>query len=927
MTDAALYPPIRPYATHALRVDPPHVLHVEEAGNPDGIPVVFLHGGPGAGVRPAQRQTFDPARYRIVTFDQRGCGRSTPSAELAGNDTQALIADIERIRQHLGIETWMVAGGSWGSLLSLSYAIAHSERCRSLRLRGVFLGRPQEVESWFSDIGKLFPDAFEGLAGPIPEAERGDLLAAYYVRLTDPDPAVHMPAAQALRGFSARTQTLVPSVAHVHALTEPKAALEIARLFTHYCVNGFFLPENHVLANIDRIRHIPCEIVQGRYDVVTPPRSAWDLHRAWPEARFTLVTLANHNATPDAPDLNAALRAASDRLADRAEDAALPPIETYLAPRAHQSPAVSEDGTVLAWLADETGFNQIWSLDLTEAGAKPELRTALTEPVGSLAFRPGSRDLLFTTDCGGDEHLQLHLLRDGALTPEALTEAPGTVHAWGCFDATGKRIAYASNAETATDMQIHLRDLETGADAVILRGPGWRTPRSFTPDGAALLIEDDRDGMYDAALHLLPLDGGAARVLLAGGKGTGKGAHVNAARWLDEGAALLLATDAGQEFHGLAALDPETGALDWLAQPAGDVEQLALSKDGRRIVYAWNDAGYSRLVVLDRDSGAETELALPVPGRVTTLLFAPDQQGLIVAATGFATPSRVLRIGLGGTATTLCAGAPVLGAADTVEPTRASFPSFDGAEVPAFVFTPNTPAPAEGYPTFVIVHGGPESQYAAHWRSDVQYLVRRGWLVVAPNVRGSTGYGRAWQAGDDLDRRMDAVRDLKAVRDGLAARADVDSDRMVVSGQSYGGFMVLAAISEYPDDWRAAAELYGIADFNTLLAATGPWRRRLRAVEYGDPETAEGRAMLAGFSPLAKVDAIRAPLFIVHGGDDPRVSPAESELLYAALRGRGHDCELLRIDHEGHGFARLPNRERVFAAMMRFLETRTRPRR
>ena len=311
MESDGLYGEIEPYQTYLLPVDPPHQLYVEESGNRDGIPVVFLHGGPGGGTRPIQRRTFDPDRFRIVLFDQRGAGRSTPSAELAGNTTQDLIADIERVRRHLGIDRWLVTGGSWGSCLGLTYAIAHPDRCLGLRLHGIFLASQEEIRFWFHGIGRFFPDHFEAFVAPIPEGERDDLLAAYYRRLVDPDPAVHLAAARTLRTFSAWTQTLLPSDAHVAAVTQSKAALEISRIFTHYCMNRAFLPEDHLLNGVASLRDMPCEIVQGRYDVVTPMQAAWRLHRAWPEARFTIVDLANHVATPEAPALNAALRAAT----------------------------------------------------------------------------------------------------------------------------------------------------------------------------------------------------------------------------------------------------------------------------------------------------------------------------------------------------------------------------------------------------------------------------------------------------------------------------------------------------------------------------------------------------------------------------------------------------------------------------------------
>lgn len=920
MTRRLMYPRPDHLGTHRIEVDAPHVLHVDEYGTADGIPVVVLHGGPGAGAKPEQLLSFDPTRFRIIQFDQRGCGRATPSAETEGNDTAALVADLERIRTQLKIDKWMVAGGSWGSLLALSYAIAHPERCTALRVHGIFLGSAEEVRHWFHGIGTLFPDAFEDFTAHVPETERDDLLAAYHKRLIDPDPQVHQPAAEALRGFSARTQTFLPSPAHVGALTAPKAALEIARLFTHYCVNAFFQPEDHVLSNIDKIRHIPAEIVQGRYDIVTPMSAAWKLHRAWPEARFTLVAQANHVATRAAADLSVALRAAADRLAD---GPGLPTIDDYLAPRAHHSPALTEDGTRLYWLSNETGIDQIWALDLEDPSAVPEMVQHLDEPVGAFALRPGSGDLLFTTDSGGDERHQLHLLRAGDATAQALTDAPGVVHQWGAFDQDGARIAFASNPEDATAMQICLRELDSGTERVLRRGPGWRSVRGFRPNSTSLLIEENAEGNFDASLVLLDTEDGSETVLLPGGTKT----HINAAKWGDGGGKLFLATDHEAQFHGVVEMDPENSQYSWVAQPEGDVEQLALDKDNARIAYAWNDGGRSVIVIRDRESGNERRFDPPIPGRVTSLAFAPDGQSLVFAVVGFCQPSVIARMSVkDGACEMLCESDTGLAPEDTVEPITETVKSFDGADVPIFVFEPKGPAPEGGRPAFVIVHGGPESQYAAHWRSDVQYLVRRGWVVVAPNVRGSTGYGRDWQAADDLEKRMDSVSDLKAVRDWLAARDDVDADRLVVSGQSYGGFMVLAAITEYPQDWRAAVEFYGIADFNTLMDSTGPWRRKLRAVEYGDPDSEEGRALLYRLSPMRKMAKIETPLFIAHGGDDPRVTPAESELVYANLRGRGHDCVLMRVDHEGHGFVRPQNRQQIYGAMMRFIEERTAPR-
>jgi len=293
-----LYPEIDPYRTGRLRVSDLHELYFEESGNPEGKPVVFVHGGPGGGTEPKQRRFFDPKAYRIILFDQRGCGKSTPHASLDENTTWHLIADMEALRAHLGVERWLVFGGSWGSTLALAYAEQHPARVTELVLRGIFLLRKQEID-WFYQRGAdaLFPDAWEDYLAPIPEDERGNLLAAYHKRLTSPDPAVGAAAARAWRLWEGRTSCLYPNPDLIAKTSGDEFALAFARIECHYFINnGFFEKDTQLLEDVQKIRHIPAVIVQGRYDVVCPAESAWALHRAFPEADLRIVPDAGHSA-------------------------------------------------------------------------------------------------------------------------------------------------------------------------------------------------------------------------------------------------------------------------------------------------------------------------------------------------------------------------------------------------------------------------------------------------------------------------------------------------------------------------------------------------------------------------------------------------------------------------------------------------------
>ncbi|MCP4328913.1 MAG: prolyl aminopeptidase [Alphaproteobacteria bacterium] len=322
MTRHSLYPSLRPRKTGHLPRDHGHAVYWEESGNPDGIPVLFLHGGPGAGTAAVHRRFFDPSAYRILLFDQRGCGRSTPFGETAHNTTTDLVGDIEALRGHFGVDQWLLFGGSWGSTLALAYAESHADRVRGLILRGIFLGRVREIEWFLYGMRAVFPEAWRRFAEFLPDAERDDLLAAYYRRLLDPEAAIHLPAARRWSGYETACSSLLPKgKGGGSSAAEPPTdgpltagdrwALGLARMESHYFVNRVFLDDGALLAGVAAIESIPGVIVQGRYDIVCPFKNADELAGAWPEAELVVVPDAGHSALE--PGITSALVAATEK--------------------------------------------------------------------------------------------------------------------------------------------------------------------------------------------------------------------------------------------------------------------------------------------------------------------------------------------------------------------------------------------------------------------------------------------------------------------------------------------------------------------------------------------------------------------------------------------------------------------------------------
>ena len=576
----------------------------------------------------------------------------------------------------------------------------------------------------------------------------------------------------------------------------------------------------------------------------------------------------------------------------------------YTAIEAASSPAFSCDGRTLFHLRG-AGLAQVWALDL-DTGASRQL-TRLDERVALLRRAPGDDRLIFGIDAGGDERQQLWLLDGEEARP--LTDAPRVIHGFGAWSPDGARISLTANDRDEAHFDVLVLDLGTGARTRLWQGTHEATLGAWHPSGTRLVALRERSSgdIRPVVLHLAT-DGPGAEQPVPRTQPT----RYASLRW--DGEALMGLTDAGgRDWMALCRIDPETGdATPVFTPPGRDVEAWALAPGGALLATVENDRGYAILRVGPLD--AERPAAALPPGVVQDLAWSPDGKALAFA---MATPTQPMGLFLwrDGEVRPVWVPACDLPVQDfhLVE-----WPGADGRPVPGWLALPPGPAPAGGHPVLVWVHGGPAAQARATFRPDMQALLAQGYAVLMPNVRGSTGYGRAAMESDDQDLRLDSVHDLAAggrwlAAQGVADAAVVNPGRIGVMGQSYGGYMVLAAATEYPELWRTAIDFYGIADFSTLLAATGPWRRAHRADEYGDP--VRHRALFDRISPIRHASRIQAPLLVLHGTRDPRVAITESEQIVAALRARGHSVTYEVFDYAGHGFVRPDDRVRVFAAV------------
>lgn len=583
----------------------------------------------------------------------------------------------------------------------------------------------------------------------------------------------------------------------------------------------------------------------------------------------------------------------------------MPAPEDFAHIGAASAPAFSRDGQTIFHLRG-AGTPDIWAIDRT-TGESRQL-TDTPEKVAFLRRSPTDDRIIFGTDRGGDERQQLFLL-DPDLKP--ITTDITVIHDFGAWAPDGTKFAYAANTPEESRFDIYINSLPPCGG-----GPGWGATggthltsiSSWRPDGQRLALIEDR-GYGDQSLRLLDPETGQSALFPQPGP-----TNWQSVRWAADNVTLLALTDhGGSNFLRLCRLFPETGEVTTIyAASDRDVDAWAISPDQETLATIENDRGWSvlRLGPIDGERPEITDLP---PGVFSDPSFSPDNTTLALTASAPTHPSSLWLVE-NNQPRLIYQPDPFPQDFRPLE--LVHWPSNDGRQIPGLLSIPSGPKPETGYPAVVWVHGGPVGQTRPNFRPDIQMLLSQGFAVLMPNVRGSSGYGRAWCEMDDRDRRLDSVADLAAGARWLAAHPDIDPARIGVMGQSYGGFMVLSAITEYPDLFRAAVNYYGIADFTTLLAGTGSWRRDHRAAEYGDPATDADQ--FARISPIHRADRIACPLLVMHGTRDPRVPIGESEQIVAALRRRNHPVDYLIFDYAGHGFIRPQDRARAYTAVADF---------
>ena len=588
-------------------------------------------------------------------------------------------------------------------------------------------------------------------------------------------------------------------------------------------------------------------------------------------------------------------------------------IEQYLNVRSASAPSYSPDGQRIAFVSNLTGIPLPWVVPAS--GGWPHPLSLATEGTGQVVFSPSGQHVAFDRDHGGDEHWQLLVCNPEGGDVRPFTFDPDVSHRFGQWSPDGDSFSFASNAIERRRFDVYIQALDGDAPRLVYSGEESAEPVSWTPDGTRLIVQQGaRSESTD--LYMVDAAGGDAVHLTPHG---GEAAY-HPAGFSANGRTLYLRTDQSQEFLGLARLDLRDGNLEFDLVSDWDVESAALSPNKRRTVYSKNVDGASEITLRDLRSAEEYPIpGLPL-GAVSGLTWAPHGRSFAFALNSSQATSDIWSYNLRQRRLQQVTQSPRVGMGEDalVESQVVRFPALDGLEISGILYAPRNAKPDNSHAAIVQVHGGPSAQTRQVFEPVLQYFANRGYVVLATNVRGSTGYGRTYNHLDDVRKRMDSVADLEAANSWLRSSGWAHPERIAVMGPSYGGFMVLSAVTTYPDSWAAAVNERGVADFIMHLERTEPQGRKLREIEYGTIE--EDGDFLRSISPINHVEKIRVPMVVVHGANDPRVNISVAEALVAELREYNVPVEYLRFEDEGHGMVRLANKLRAYPAVADFLD-------
>ncbi len=602
----------------------------------------------------------------------------------------------------------------------------------------------------------------------------------------------------------------------------------------------------------------------------------------------------------------------------------------YLNIRSATAASYSPTADDIVYLSNVTGTNQVWKHPAR--GGWPEQLTFFDERVQRVEWSPRGDVVLFTRDAGGDERSQLWLMDPNGETMEALTSAPKVIHSFGDFSRDGAWICYSSNERNERLFDVYVMELATRKARRIFAGDENYYAHSFSPDGRYVLTVRSRssyendlfliDTRSESVLHLTPHTGAA---------------YYRDMAWAADGSGIYLAANQDRDKSNLAFFDVRQRKLTYLEDSLHELDDttgIAIDPEGTLLFYAWNENGASAVRIRDLTTG-RVDLFRGLPrGVVGKGSFNGDGTKVAFSYSSPAINSDVWVLSLGrmrpaatGTVArrdeavarqvthSTSAGIP---ADSLVTPEMVSYTSFDGTSIPAFLYLPRGAQKNGSLPALVYVHGGPESQQRANFSAVFQYFLNRGYAILAPNIRGSDGYGKAYLAMDNYKKRPDALRDVALAAEFLKSSGYVNGKKIAIIGGSYGGYMALAQATTYPDLWAAVVDIVGIANWSTFFKTTGAWRRAHRAAEYGDPE--KDPEFMHSISPINFADRIKAPLIIVQGANDPRVPKGESDQMVEKVRARGTPIEYLVFDDEGHGLAKRHNRIKGYTAIADFLD-------